>query len=343
MFSRLGKTPQGAIADRIKLSPNYIDGAFRNREKPTPDLKMKHPLKITYEYFTTPKDVLPHQPVPTEYTHLSSIKTDIPAFLWLGHSSYFIFQKSYTILVDPIFSTNASPVYNTNVAFQGTTIYSVEDVPVIDLLILTHDHFDHLDFYTIKNLHPRVKKIVCALGMESHLIYWGIPADKIQSLDWDESFQFNADIHITALTTRHNSGRTLVRNQSLWCAYSLQLGGYKLFLCGDGGYGSHFRLNGEQYGPFDFGTIENGQYNTAWPKNHMFPEQAVQASIDLGLKTVTPVHWGRFALSLHKWNESIKRFIKTAEEKGVNYSVPKIGELYTIGQEPFRKSWWNFR
>lgn len=342
MISRLGKTPQGEILEKIQKSPNYINGAFRNREKPTPDLKMKNPSKIIYEYFTTKKDVLPHQIVPAEYTPLDAVDTDVPSFLWLGHSSYFIFWKNFKVLVDPVFSTNASPVYGTNVAFPGTTIYSVEDVPHIDILILTHDHFDHLDFFSIKNIHTRVNKVFCALGMESHLIYWGVPAEKIHSLDWDESAAVNEEIQITALTTRHNSGRTLVRNQTLWNAYSLQLGKYKLFICGDGGYGNHFLLNGEKYGPFDFGTIENGQYNTAWPKNHMFPEQSVKASIELGIQTVVPIHWGRFALSLHKWNESILRFTHTAEEMKVNFCVPKIGQLYTIDQPALKDTWWDF-
>lgn len=344
MISRLGKTPSGKILDRIQQSPNYINGAFRNREKPTPDLKMKHPAKIFYEYFTVKKDVHPHSKIPTQYTDLNQVPySEAPQYLWLGHSSYFIFWKGKSLLIDPVLSMNASPVLNTNVSFPGTTLYQIEDIPEIDLVILTHDHFDHLDFYSIKNLHARCKKFVCALGMEAHLIYWGIPAEKIISLDWDESFQIDEHIQITALTTRHNSGRTLVRNQTLWNAYQLKLDAYNLFICGDGGYGKHFKENGEKYGPFDFGTIENGQYNTNWPKNHMFPEQAVQAALDLGIKTTVPIHWGRFALSLHTWNEPILRFIEEADKKGLNYCVPQIGQLYTIDQKPLQEIWWDFK
>lgn len=343
MISRLGKSPSGKILERIQASPNYINGAFRNREKPTPDLKMKHPAKIFYEYFTVKKDVYPHQIIPTQKSPLENIASETPQFLWLGHSTYFIFWNNYTFLIDPVLSNNASPVYNTNVAFPGTWVYDVEEVPTLDAIILTHDHFDHLDFSTIKNLHSRTKKFICALGMESHLIYWGIPEEKITSLDWDESSSLYPEVNITALTTRHNSGRTLIRNQTLWNAYSLQLGAYKIFLTGDGGYGRHFKENGDKYGPFDFGTIENGQYNLSWPKNHMFPEQAVQASIDLGIQTVVPIHWGKFALSYHTWNEPILRFVAEAEKKHLNYSVPQIGQLIDIKAPSCKKVWWNFK
>ncbi len=343
MLERLGDVPNGRILERVKKSPNYIDGAFRNREKPTPDLRMKSPYKIMFDFIAKKRNVIPQQPIPTLYTDLNSPgRSDTPSYLWLGHSSYFIFWKNYSILVDPVLSLNASPLYKTNVAFEGTFIYSTSDIPEIDLLILTHDHFDHLDYYTIQQIHPRVRRIVCALGMESHLIFWGVNESKIISLDWDESFVLNDEISITALTTRHNSGRTTTRNQTLWAAYALQAGEFKLFLAGDGGYGKHFRKIGEKYGPFDFGTIENGQYNLSWPKNHMFPRQSVQAAIDLRLKIVAPIHWGKFALAMHRWNDPILKFVRLAEQKNIQYCVPKIGQLYTINQEPLHEIWWDF-
>ena len=147
MLSNLGKSPFGQILEKVKSSPNYIEGAFRNKEKPTPELKMEHPLKIAYKYFTSEKDVLPHAKIPVSFTDLNVAYSETPSFVWMGHSSYFIFWKNYKILVDPVFSTNASPVYNTNIAFAQTSVYDVNEVPQIDLLILTHDHFDHLDFY----------------------------------------------------------------------------------------------------------------------------------------------------------------------------------------------------
>ncbi len=343
MIPNLGKSPYGEILEKVKSSPNYIQGAFRNKEKPTPDLKMEHPLKIAYKYFTLEKDVLPHGKVPVSYTDLNVSYSETPSFLWLGHSSYFLFWKNYKILVDPVFSANASPVVSTNIAFEQTTIYDVHDVPPIDLLILTHDHFDHLDYYSIKNIHHRVQKIVCAYGMESHLIFWGIPKEKIHSLDWDKSIEINEEIEITSLTTRHNSGRTIHRNQTLWSAYSLRLGTKKIFIAGDGGFGSHFDEIGKKYGPFDFGTIENGQYNTSWPANHMFPEQAALASTHLGLKHTVPIHWGRFAISTHKWNDPIRRFTNAGDDLKLEYSVPLIGQRLMI-EEPLKDyRWWDFK
>lgn len=343
MLERLGALPQGKLLERVKNSPHYIHGAFRNRERPSPQLRMKHPIKITYDFLTKKRNVLPHQPIPTGDTVLKQVKgTEVPAFLWLGHSTYFIFWKDLTILLDPILSLNASPIYKTNVAFEGTFKYNIQDVPEVDLLILTHDHFDHLDYFTITHLHQRCKHIICPLGMESHLIFWGVDKSKIHSLDWDESYQLNEDVKITSVTTRHNSGRTMSRNQTLWSAYTLKLGEYNLFLAGDGGYGKHFKDIGNQYGPFDFGTIENGQYNMSWPKNHMFPHQSIQATLDLKLKKVVPIHWGKFALAMHTWNDSIKKYVAIAEEKGIDYCVPMIGELYYIDQPSLRHVWWNF-
>ncbi|MCO5230382.1 MAG: MBL fold metallo-hydrolase [Chitinophagales bacterium] len=344
MFSRLGKNPFGEILERIQQSNNYIKGAFRNRERLTDDLKMKNPSKILYEFITHSNTIKPSSVLPTQSTSLIGRYSEEPSFLWLGHSSYFLFWKGYTILVDPVISDNASPIYRTNVAFKGTQIYNVNDIPEIDILIITHDHFDHLDYYTITKIYSRVKYFICPLGVDAHLLYWGIPKEKIVSLDWDESYDFDQNIKITSLSSRHNSGRTMLRNQTLWSAFALNLGKYKLFLAGDGGYGTHFKAIGEKYGPFDFGTIENGQYNTAWPANHMFPRQSVQAAIDLKLNIVVPIHWGKFALSYyHKWNEPIDEFVLAAQERQLNYSVPQIGQLYPIHQNLYQNQWWNFK
>ncbi|MCO5234069.1 MAG: MBL fold metallo-hydrolase [Chitinophagales bacterium] len=344
MLSRFGKNPYGEILDRILHSSNYIKGAFRNRERMSEDLKMKHPTKILYGFITQRSQMNPSKVIPTYSDSLLGNNSEEPSFLWLGHSSYFLFWKSYTILVDPILSDNASPVYKTNLAFKGSQAYSVDEIPPIDILIITHDHFDHLDYYTITKIYSRVKFFVCPLGVESHLLYWGVPKEKVVSLDWDQTHIFDQDIKITSLSSRHNSGRTTVRNQTLWSAFFLQLGKFKLFLAGDGGYGVHFKTIGELYGPFDFGTIENGQYNTAWPANHMFPHQSVQAALDLKLEVAVPIHWGKFALSYyHKWNEPVNEFVKLAEERKLNYSVPQIGQLYHIYQNFAQTQWWNFK
>ncbi|MCO5248238.1 MAG: MBL fold metallo-hydrolase [Chitinophagales bacterium] len=342
MFERFGKLPSGKILEQVKASPNFIKGAFRNREQTPPELEPKSPGKIFLEFATRERDSKPHGQIPTIQTDLKNIQADVPTVVWLGHSSYFIFWQGKVIAVDPLFSSNVSPIYKSVVAFQGTEIYTIQDIPPIDVLIFTHDHYDHLDYYTVGQIHKMTKKIVCPLGVDAHLKFWGVRADKIQTMDWDDTFHIDENIEITALTTRHSSGRTFKRDQSLWCAYFLRLGKYKLFLAGDGGFGKHFQAIGEKYGPFDFGFIENGQYNTSWPVHHMFPEQSAEAAHLLGLKTVVPIHWGKYSLAFHKWNDSIKRFIVAAEKKNLNYCIPKIGQAYRIDEPALREVWWDF-
>ncbi|MBL8992944.1 MAG: MBL fold metallo-hydrolase, partial [Spirochaetia bacterium] len=216
----------------------------------------------------------------------------------------------------------------------------VSDLPEIDLLILTHDHFDHLDFTTIAALIPRVKHTLATLGVGSHLEFWGMPTDRITELDWWESFEFSGKIKLTSAPTRHFSGRTFKRNQTLWGSFVLESGKQKIYLGGDSGYGPHFKMIGEKHGPFDLALLECGQYGPNWPLIHMTPEETVLASRELGAKILFPIHWGKFVLSTHAWNDPIKRAAKKAAEENVKLAVPRIGEVLTIAGETRTEAWW---
>jgi L-ascorbate metabolism protein UlaG (beta-lactamase superfamily) len=215
-------------------------------------------------------------------------------------------------------------------------------MPTIDYLILTHDHYDHLDFKTIRKLKNKVDKVVCSLGISSHLIYWGVGKEKITELDWWEATQLTANIRLTAAPARHFSGRGIKRGQTLWSSFILKTATHNLYLGGDSGYDTHFKKIGEEFGPFDLAILEAGQYNDMWPLIHMLPEETVQAALDLKAKALMPVHWGKFKLGMHPWNEPIRRVLEKAKELNVTVRTPKIGEPFFMSETFSGSSWWNF-
>ncbi len=349
-----GAKATGARLQRIINSPEYKEGAFQNME-PTPmGLEGASFLKVMGEMRKKPKLARPPVALPVLQPDLKAMKpVPVPQMVWFGHSSYYILSDKASILVDPVFSPNASPLRSFAKAFPGTSVFSPEDFGAIDVLVLTHDHYDHLDYKTVVALAPRVKTIVTSLGLGAHLEYWGIPAEKIHELDWGENIVLTPDhalapgsatsaaISFTAVPGRHFSGRTFKRNQTLWSSFVLQLGDYKIFLGGDSGYGPHFASIGAQYGPFDLAILENGQYGVYWPKIHMFPEQTWQAAKDLGAKALWPVHWGKFDLSLHTWDEPIRRLVQAVEKNPAEIALitPRIGQTVSL-DGPFPTERW---
>jgi L-ascorbate metabolism protein UlaG (beta-lactamase superfamily) len=263
-----------------------------------------------------------------------------PVLVWFGHSSYFLKAGGYTILVDPVFSNNASPVSFMVKGFRGTSLYKPEDLPAIDLMILTHDHYDHLDYASIVKLKQKTKLFCTALGVGSHLEYWGVKPGVILEFDWWESREVLPGLKLTAAPARHFSGRGLRRGKTLWLSFILETKQHRLYLGGDSGYGKHFEEIGRQFGPFELAVLEAGQYNKNWPHIHMMPEETVRASLDIGAKNLLPVHWGRFTLAMHPWDEPIRRVIARAEALNVNVTTPLIGEPIRIGRNYPATTWW---
>ncbi len=337
-----GRDPAGDRLKRIKGSPNYRDGQFQNL---TPTAVMREDASyrmMLTDYLNKPKDNVPPAPLPSVKTDLLALPDSIPSLVWFGHSSYLIQSKGVTVLVDPVFSGYASPVSFFGKAFPGTDVYRAADMPPIDLLILSHDHYDHLDYKTMVELAPRVKKFYTALGVGAHLERWGVPADRIVEFDWWETQRLADDIQLTAAPARHFSGRSLTRGRTLWTAFVLNLHGYTLFLGGDSGYGAHFADIGQKYGPFDLVVLECGQYGNDWPSIHMFPEEVARAAVDLRAKTLLPVHWGKFSLAYHPWNEPIRRLVRSAADQKLELTTPRIGEPVVVGQAYPKTVWWNF-
>ena len=342
MVKRFGKNPEGKRLLKVKNSSNYKDGSFKNVEETSVNPDNVSMFTILKKMISRPSSVRPSSEVLNQKVDLKSLNPDDPHLVWFGHSSYLIQVKGYKVLVDPVFSGNASPFRFFGKAFEGADHYDAEDMPEVDLLVITHDHYDHLDYPSIKKLQSKISKIVTSLGVGAHLETWGVKKSKIKELDWWESKEINSDVRLTAAPARHFSGRGIKRAQTLWSSFVLEIFGYKIFLGGDSGFDESFRKIGDKFGPFDLAFLECGQYGEYWPQIHMFPEQTVQAAQDLQAHRVIPVHWGKFVLSYHPWNEPIQRFVTAAEKVGVNYFSPRIGEPVNFSMGYEQQPWWLF-
>jgi len=342
MIKVFGRNPTGKRLETVRKSKQYKDGAFQNIESTEVMGGEFSYTDLLWKTIRRPAYVTPGKPVPNVKTDLHKPLDSKPTITWFGHSSYLLQSNGFNTLVDPVFSGYASPFSFFARAFPGSDIYKVQDMPPIDLLLITHDHYDHLDYNAILGLKGNVKRIVTSLGVGEHLEYWGFDTSMITELDWWQGTEITNDIRITATPARHFSGRTITRAQTLWSSFVLEINGYRIFLGGDSGYGEHFKAIARQTRNFDLAILESGQYGAGWPLIHMRPEETVMAAQDLGAKILLPVHWAKFALSIHPWNEPPKRVTAEAASLGQPVAFPMIGEPYVIGQGVNNARWWDF-
>ncbi|MBV5313920.1 MAG: MBL fold metallo-hydrolase [Prolixibacteraceae bacterium] len=336
-----GKHAAGDRLSRIQKSPNFKDGQFQNLSfTPTFAEDVSKWEMIRDGIFKISKRKAPATALPSVKTNLLNLDPQKNLLVWFGHSSYFMQIDGKRILVDPVFSGSASPFSFMVKSFKGSDVYVPEDFLEIDYLFITHDHWDHLDYKTVLKLKSKVGKIITGLGTGEHLEHWGFDPAKIIEKDWNESAELDTGFQITATSGRHFSGRTFKRNQSIWCSFVLKTPTKKIFIGGDSGYDTHFAKIGIDHGPFDLALLECGQYNKSWKYIHMMPEQTVQAAIDLKAKILMPVHWGKFALALHAWDESIERVTKEAYRLNVPIIHPMIGEVVDLDDSGVQHEWW---
>ncbi|HVU55938.1 MAG TPA: MBL fold metallo-hydrolase [Puia sp.] len=336
----MGKAPSGDRLERIQRSPHYGEKGFQNEVHTSVMRKGASIPKMLWEFMNKPKNTAPPVVLPSVRTDLRNLPAMGPTVIWFGHSSYFIKIGGLTVLVDPVFCGYASPFSFSTKAFPGADVYGVDDLPEIDLVVITHDHYDHLDYKTMQRLATKGRHFYTSLGVGSHLEYWGIAAERITELDWWDEVAVGDGGKLTATPARHFSGRSFVRGKTLWSGFVLSIGGYTLYLGGDSGYGPHFKTIGERFGPMDLAILECGQYGKDWPEIHMLPEECVTAAGELGAKLLLPVHWGKFSLSLHPWDEPVRRVVAAAREKGLVLATPMIGEPLVLGGALPQKAWW---
>jgi L-ascorbate metabolism protein UlaG (beta-lactamase superfamily) len=336
-----GKLPSGKRLERVMRSPQYHDGKFRNAS-PTPMMTGDNAMWETMTEFLSSKNTEPPKPIPSVKTNLKALPDSVPTLVWFGHSGYLLHIEGKNILVDPIFAESIAPVPWFMKSYAGTSIYSVDDLPPLDAVIITHDHYDHLNYETITQLIGKTKHFYTALGVGEHLEYWGVPESSITELDWWEKADNDiaGGISITATPARHFSGRGLINDKTLWASFVLKSAHSCVYIGGDSGYDTHFKTIGEKFGPFDLVMLECGQYNKKWALIHLMPEETVQASLDLQAKALMPMHWGRFTLASHTWDEPINRLTASATSRGLALCTPLIGEPVTLGTAYPHTEWW---
>jgi len=338
---KFGKTPDEQRVESFKKSPNFKDGEFKNLN-PTPVMTSDDSfVKQIYGFiFKNKPRLAPEGVLPSVKTDLHQLPSGENSLVWFGHSSYFMAIDGKNILVDPVLSGLASPVPLFAKAFAGSDIYTPADIPEIDYLFITHDHWDHLDYKTILELKPKIKKVFCGLGMGAHFEHWGFDQKIITEMDWNESTNAGNGFFIHSTPARHFSGRGLSRNKALWLSFVLQTPTSKIFIGGDGGYDNHYKLIGEKFGPIDLAILENGQYNQKWKFIHAFPAQALQIANDLQAKNILPVHSGKFALAEHPWDEPLSEIVRLNNDT-LRLLTPMIGEKVNLNDslQTFT-NWW---
>ncbi|UZR97406.1 MBL fold metallo-hydrolase [Chondrinema litorale] len=334
-----------ALSERYAQSPNWKNGKFENLAETTMSISIQSMPKLLYKQFFEKRDRFPAKSLPVQPFNKEEFlaPSETTKFIWYGHSVLLIRMNNKTILIDPMLGPDAAPIAPfASKRFSDNTLDIIEELPEIDLMLLTHDHYDHLDLASIMKLVPKVKQFFVALGSKRHLEKWGIDTSLIKEFDWWDDAKFD-DLTISFTPTRHFSGRGLSdRAKSLWGGWVLKSDTENIYFSGDGGYGDHFKDVGERLGPFDFGIMECGQYNENWHLIHMYPEESVQAAIDAGVKVTMPVHWAGFALAQHSWKEPVIRFLEETEKLSVPVKTPLLGELFTYTNTEINNWWENF-
>ena len=339
---KFGKLPKGDRLEKIKSSPNFRDGVFHNLSD-TPELPEGVSMWDALSKYLFGKKInsKPIREIPSVKTDLLSLEPNQNILVWFGHSSYFMQIDGFTILVDPVFSGSASPLPFGTKSFKGTDIYTTEELPDIDLLFISHDHYDHLDYETIKKLQTKVSKVICGLGVGAHFEYWGYDSKTIIEGDWYDKIELSESFNIHFTPARHFSGRSFTRNKSLWVSYVLQTPTKQIYIGGDSGYDNHFKKIGEKFGDFDLAILENGQYDEYWPNIHIMPDEILGIVSELNAKRILPVHSSKFVLGNHPWYEPLELITKNNTGQNHNILTPMIGEKVDLDSEnqTFSK-WW---
>lgn len=337
-----GALPEGERLSRIEHSPNYFNGKFRNQTD-TPMFSVGNnflTVNVKYLFAKTSRQV-PAEPLPTMKTDLNHLDPNQDIVIWLGHSGYFMQMNGKRILVDPVLSPRASPVSFGGSAFAGTTLYNASDIPPVDYLLISHDHYDHLDYPTITKLRTKVGQVISGLGIGQDFIRWGYNEAQIHELDWNESYSTPDGLSFYSIPARHYSGRALTGNKTLWTGYVIESPRHRILLSGDSGYGPHFRQIGEHFGSFDLVALDMGQYDPLWPYIHMTPEEAARAANDLHARALMPAHVGRFSLANHSWDDPFRRIVAASQHQSYRLLTPEIGEPVNMddSHQVFR-AWW---
>ncbi len=341
-----GSNPEGARLEKMMKSSHYDAqrDRFRNR-KIIPNNGLSDDAtysKLLKQWFFSPTVRRPTTPlaeVQPDFESFGKIAGEL-SYIWFGHSTFLVRIGGKTVLFDPVFGSHASPVPVFGKRFQPPVV-GVAALPHIDFVVISHDHYDHLDMPSIRALKGRKDlRFFVPLGVGAHLEGWGVAKSRITELQWWESAKAGG-LELTCTPSKHFSGRSLTdRNRTLWASWVVAGPKERLYFSGDSGYDVHFKQIGRRHGPFDVVFLENGQYNPMWKHVHMLPEQGAQAFADLGGGKMMPMHWGMFDLAPHNWWDPIESARTIASRRGHNLLTPRIGETVRIGAEQAFTTWW---
>ncbi len=331
------------VIQPLAPSAQYRDGQFHNL-KPREAPGLGTMMGVLKRYLTEQRiDTAPSQPLPMKQltvAQLDALSHDELHLVKLGHSSMLLKVVGEYWLIDPVFSERASPfTFMGPERFQPTPI-ALEALPPIQRVLISHNHYDHLDQAAIEHLATITAQFFVPIGVEGDLQQWGVDPAKIKSFDWWQEDRHD-EVLVAFTPAQHFSGRGLSdRNATLWGGWVIKTSNSSLFYSGDSGYFDGFKTIGQQYGPFDLTLIETGAYNTDWADIHLLPEESVQAHIDLGGVTLLPVHNGTFDLAFHPWYEPLVRISAAAAQQQVPVTTPLVGEIFTAKQSPINNLWW---
>jgi L-ascorbate metabolism protein UlaG (beta-lactamase superfamily) len=337
---QFGKSPSGEYLAKIEQSPNYGEGIFVNLIETTLEYSFSNSIAVMKAY-NNAENVAPESVIETKFDQPKpDILDSTFRVTWYGHSAILLEFSGKRIFLDPMLGDYAAPVPFFGQRFHNSPEFDLEDLGELDAVIFSHDHYDHLDYPTVKAIHEKVGHFYVPLGVGSHLRHWGVPEEKITELDWWQSATLE-EFEITTAPARHFSGRSVGdANKTLWASWVINSRDFKLYFSGDGGYGPHFKEIGERLGPFDFAMMECGQYNEFWNQIHMMPEETVQATLDINAKRMMPIHWGSFTLAPHAWIDPAERVLKAANEAGLPLVTPEVGESFLFASEMPQTYWW---
>lgn len=325
-------------------SKNYKDGKFINLGGIKMTMTFSNFTKMLQLYFSPQPHSIPKNNIGVKKIDSLNIANykDKTRLIWFGHSTFLLQMNNKNILIDPMFGDVPAPhPMLGNTRFSKELPIEIEKLPKIDAVILSHDHYDHLDYGSIQKLKGKVSKFYTPLGVGAHLVEWGIPKDNITELDWWQENTLG-DLKLVCTPAQHFSGRGLNDGAAtLWSSWIIQSDTENIFFSGDSGYGSHFKEIGEKYGPFNLGLMECGQYNDLWSEIHMMPEETAQAGVDVKAEAIMPIHWGAFKLAMHSWTDPVERVIKKGKSLNISVIVPKIGETISLEENQIYSSdWW---
>ncbi len=342
MHPLFGGSISNSDRERYRYFDHYKNGKFVNQSPTEMKMGVSTILSLMKDSMSGRKDRKPTNLIPISLDW-KKIKSNEDSLTWFGHSTFLLNVDDKKILIDPMFGPSPSPV-----PFIGSKRYSkdlldvIDELPPIDAVLITHDHYDHLDYASIIKLKEIVGQFFVPLGVAAHLIKWGVDKERISECNWWDELEWQG-LSIASVPSQHFSGRgVLNRDTTLWNGWVILGKNNRIYTSGDGGYGPHFKQIGEKYGPFDLTLMEGGQYDERWSAIHMQPEESVQAHLDVRGKYMMLIHWGAFTLAYHSWTDPVERGIRAAEEKGVKIIAPKIGEtVFLTDSLPEPKDWWN--